>query len=65
MNDPVLGCFVDGGDQCADVTGLSAGTSRTFTQRAKTIQHVTVAESSAFGLARALGSGFRISHGKK
>src|ERR1051326_6277592 len=61
MNDPVLGRFVDRGDERRDIGSLSAGAPGTSAEGANTTQHLSVVESAALSLSGAFGSGFGIS----
>src|SRR5207249_1442112 len=66
MNNSALGRFVDGGDERSDVACLSVGVaSGALAQSANSTQDLTIAQSPPLGLARAFGSGFGISHGKR
>src|SRR5438477_2480374 len=65
MNNPALGRFVDGRDECGDVACLSFRVSSALAQGANSTQDLTIAQSAALDLARTFGCGFGISHRKK
>lgn len=65
MNNSALGRFVDGRDKRSNVACLRARVTGALAQGTNSIQNLTIAQSPALSLARAFGSGFGISHGKK
>ena len=64
MNDAALGCFIEGGNQAANLFSARVGrAANVFLQRAQTRPHATVLISALERLPGSFRCGFGIGHG--
>ena len=64
MNDAALGCFIESGNQAANLFGVRFGrAANAFLQRAQTRPHATVLVSALERLSGTFRCGFGIGHG--